>query len=55
VNLVFRDALGKEIFNANLQNNITNFTIDTKDFESGLYFISFRNERGEVNKKFIKQ
>jgi hypothetical protein len=50
-----RDALGKEIFNANLQNNITNFTIDTKDFESGLYFISFRNERGEVNKKFIKQ
>jgi len=50
-----RDALGKEIFNANLQNNITNFTIDTKDFESGLYFISFRNERGAVNKKFIKQ
>jgi hypothetical protein len=50
-----RDALGKEIFNANLQNNITNFTIDTKDFESGLYFISFRNEKGEVNKKFIKQ
>ncbi len=50
-----RDALGKEIYNTNLQNNITNFTIDTKDFESGLYFISFRNERGEVNKKFIKQ
>jgi hypothetical protein len=50
-----RDALGKEIYNANLQNNISNFTIDTKDFESGLYFISFRNERGEVNKKFIKQ
>jgi hypothetical protein len=50
-----RNALGKEIYNANLQNNITNFTIDTKDFESGLYFISFRNERGAVNKKFIKQ
>ena len=50
-----RDALGKEIFNANLQNNITNFTLDTKDFEGGLYFISFRNERGELNKKFIKQ
>jgi len=49
------DALGKEIYNANLQNNITNFTIDTKDFEGGLYFISFRNERGEVNIKFIKQ
>jgi hypothetical protein len=50
-----RDALGKEIFNTNFQNNISNFTIDTKDFESGLYFISFRNERGEVNKKFVKQ
>ena len=49
------DALGKEIYNANLQNNITNFTIDTKDFKGGLYFICFRNERGEVNKKFIKQ
>ncbi|MFZ4613432.1 MAG: DUF4886 domain-containing protein [Bacteroidia bacterium] len=49
------DALGKEIYNANLQNNITNFTIDTKDFEGGLYFISCRNERGEVNMKFIKQ
>jgi len=50
-----RDALGKEIYYANLQNNISNFTIDTKDFESGLYFISFRNEKGEVNKKFVKE
>jgi len=50
-----RNALGKEIYNANLQNYITNFKIDTKDFEGGLYFISFRNERGEVNIKFIKQ
>jgi hypothetical protein len=49
------NALGKEVYNANFQNNISNFTIDTKDFESGLYFISFRNERGELNKKFIKQ
>jgi hypothetical protein len=50
-----RDALGKEIYNTNLHNNISNFTIDTKDFESGLYFISFRNEKGEVNKKFVKE
>jgi hypothetical protein len=49
------NALGKEVYNANFQNNITNFTIDTRDFESGLYFISFRNERGEVNRKYIKQ
>ncbi|MEI6523960.1 MAG: T9SS type A sorting domain-containing protein [Bacteroidota bacterium] len=53
--LQIRDALGKEIYNANLQNNISNFTIDTKDFKGGLYFISFRNEIGEVFKKFIKQ
>jgi UDP-N-acetylmuramyl pentapeptide synthase len=49
------DALGKEIYNANFQNNITNLTIDIRDFKVGLYFICFRNERGEVYKKFIKQ
>jgi len=48
-------AVGKEIYNTNIPNNVSKLAIDIQDFATGIYFVSFYNEFGLVNKKFVKQ
>ena len=48
------DALGKVFYQNSTEKNISQFSIDLREFPPGLYFVSFRNEGGGVNKRFVK-
>jgi hypothetical protein len=48
------DALGKVFYQNSTEKSISHFSIDLREFPAGLYFVSFRNEGGDVNKRFVK-
>jgi hypothetical protein len=49
------DALGKVMYLHNTERSTSDFSIDISNFSSGLYFVSFSNEYGVFNNKFLKQ
>jgi hypothetical protein len=49
------NTFGKEIYVRNTEKNLSYFSIDLSNFPSGFYFVSFSNEYGVVNKKFVKE
>jgi hypothetical protein len=53
--ITITDALGKELYQSSTEKNSSHFSIDLREFPPGLYFVSFRNERGRVNKRFVKE
>jgi hypothetical protein len=52
--ITITDALGKELYQSSTEKNSSHFSIDLREFPPGLYFVSFRNEGGGVNKRFVK-
>jgi hypothetical protein len=52
--ITITDALGKVFYQNSTEKNSSQFSIDLREFPPGLYFVSFWNERGGVNKRFVK-
>jgi hypothetical protein len=48
------NALGKVFYQNSTERNSSHFSIDLREFPPGLYFVSFWNEGGGVNKRFVK-
>jgi hypothetical protein len=52
--ITITNALGKVLYQSSTEKNSSQFSIDLREFPPGLYFVSFRNEGGGVNKRFVK-
>jgi hypothetical protein len=53
--ITISDALGKVVYSYIINNNSLELTIDISSFNSGIYYLSYRNKDVSIHKKFIKQ
>jgi hypothetical protein len=49
------DALGKLVYSGTMNNEVSKYLIDLKHLSTGIYIITFSNNKEFINKKFIKQ
>jgi hypothetical protein len=53
--IIINDALGKEVYAYLVNNPNIELQIDISNFNSGIYYLSYRNKDVSIHRKFIKQ
>jgi hypothetical protein len=53
--IIINDALGKEVYSYIINNPNVELQIEISNFNSGIYYLSYRNKDVSIHKKFVKQ
>jgi hypothetical protein len=53
--IIINDALGKEVYSYTINNPNIELQIDISNFNSGIYYLSYRSKDVSIHKKFVKQ